>query len=249
MSDSLSEKIQQYMVRVSSDFEKFEDYCVVVAYISNVNKKNPWVYKLLKKTYFKYLNIKSLSSPDFNGTELWHFAKGYCSCLLDQGISEHDLSIITFEGIKYLSENSEDIFSIYQHCIAEELQNSESDYIYDVCDQIFNLINNKIKNAETAYQFILEELEAASLGNDEAQEFVSKNAFSITEFEAAMSNSSQDVDGPDGPQQSLTRAIMHLPANMITKSKVRIIIVQKIIDYWYSSDDADHIDLDHFFNC
>lgn len=78
---------------------------------------------------------------------------------------------------------------------------------------------------------------------------MSKNAFSITEFEAAMSNSSQDVDGPDGPQQSLTRAIMHLPANMITKSKVRIIIVQKIIDYWYSSDDADHIDLDHFLNC
>ncbi|HHS9499546.1 TPA: hypothetical protein ACTW0P_000543 [Klebsiella pneumoniae] len=247
MSNDLSEAMQQYMIRVSSDFEKFKDHCVIVAYISNVNKNNPWVYKLFKKTYFKYLNIKLLTSPDFNGAELWHFSKGYCSCLLDQGISEHDVSIITFEGFHYLSENSEEIFAIYQSCISEELQNSESNYIYDVCDQIFNLINNKIKNVTTAYQFILEELEAASLGNDEAQAFVSKNAFSIAEFEGSMSNSSQDVDGPDGPQQSLTRAIMHLPTDMITKTKIRIIIVQKIIDYWLTSDDEDGMDLNDFF--
>ncbi|OUE67221.1 hypothetical protein AZ007_000276 [Citrobacter freundii] len=35
MSNDLSEAMQQYMIRVSSDFEKFKDHCVIVAYISN----------------------------------------------------------------------------------------------------------------------------------------------------------------------------------------------------------------------
>lgn len=235
------------MTIVASDFEKYGDYCVIVAYLCNVNEKSSWIYKFFKKTYFTYLNIKSSMTPDFEGEAIWHFAKGYCSCLSAKGISDDDLSMITFEGFKYLRENSEELSAIYQSCIADELQYPDSDYIYDVCEQIFEVINKKLPKKDIAYQFILEELEAASFGNDEAKEFVAKNNFCVGEFDEAMGNSSLEVDGTNGPQQSLTRAVMDLPADIVIKARMRIIVVQKIIDFWFPEGEDKTIDLDDVF--
>ena len=227
--------IRQYMSQVSLDFEKYDDYCVIVAYLCNIQEEDSWTFKFLKKTYFEYLRAKLIVEPSFQGQSIWHFSEGYCSCLLESFLTKDDVNILSSEAFKYLSENDRNIYSIYESCMMDELRNLESNYIHEYCEQIFEVINTKIFDEMIAYQFILEELEAASFGNDDAMAFVERNQFYIAEFEGSMADSCHDVDGADGPQQSLTRLIMGLPINIETKARIRIIVVQKIIDFWSSN--------------
>lgn len=230
--------VQNYLNRVALDFDKYADYCVIVAYLCNIQEPDSWTYKFLEKTYFKYLTRKLILEPNFEGNNLWSFAKGYCLCLKDNNITVNDVSILTSEGFKFLSDNDRNIHSIYESIVIDELSNTESNYIYDFCDQIFETINTKIFNENIAYQFMLEELEAASYGNDEALEFVKRNNFLIAEFQGAMADSQPEVDGVNGPQQALTRMIMGLTIDMEIKTRMRIIVVQKVIDCWCSDSEA-----------
>lgn len=245
MSTSEYNVIRQYMSQVSLDFDKYNDYCVIVAYLCNIQEEDSWTFKFLKKTYFEYLRAKLIVEPSFQGQSLWHFAEGYCSCLLDSYLTQDDVNILTSEAFKYLRENDKNIYSLYESCIMYELRNTESNYIHEFCEGIFEAVNTKIFDEEMAYQFILEELEAASSGNDEALAFIERNKFYVAEFEGSMADSRPEVDGAGGPQQSLTRLIMGLPINIETKTKMRIIVVQKIIDFW-SSNTETNADLNRF---
>ncbi|MFT6506949.1 MAG: hypothetical protein ACJAUK_001038 [Colwellia polaris] len=231
--------IQQYMSQVAQDFDKYNDYCVIVAYLCNIQEEGSWTFKFLKKTYFEYLRTKLIIEPSFQGQNLWHFSEGYCSCLLESLLTQDDVNILSSEAFKYLIENDRNIYSIYESSMMGELINLESNYIHEFCEQIFEATNTKIFDEVIAYQFILEELEAASFGNDDAIAFVERNQFYIAEFEGAMADSRHEVDGADGPQQSLTRLIMGLPINIETKARIRIIVVQKIIDFWSSNTGAE----------
>lgn len=230
--------IQQYMNRVSLEFDKYNDYCVIVAYLCNIQEENSWIFKLLKKTYFSYLKEKMEVDHNFDGYKVWSFAQGYCSCLLDNNLTCEDVNILTYEGFKFLSENDRNIYSIYESIISDELINTESSYINVVCGQVFETINAKLVDEEMAYQFILEEMEAASQGNDAAIAFVERNKFYAAEFQGSMIDSSLEIDGASGPQQTLTRLIMQFPIDMETKTRMRIMIVQNIIDFWRSASES-----------
>ena len=83
MSTGGDNAIQKYMHRVALDFERYNDNCVIVTYLCNIQEENSWTFKFLKKTYFEYLRRKSIVEPSFQGENLWYFSEGYCSCMLD----------------------------------------------------------------------------------------------------------------------------------------------------------------------
>jgi len=69
---------------------------------------------------------------------------------------------------------------------------------------------NKIGSKEIAYQFILEELEGASMGNSLSKDFAKTSGINPIEYKGAMDNSIIEVDGPEGPQQFLRYIGMQL---------------------------------------
>jgi len=91
------------------------------------------------------------------------------------------------------------------------------------------MINDQhIHSDKVALQFILEELDAASQGNDEAVSFVNNSGFKENDYFGAMNNSFEEVDGPDGPQQILLALITSVD-NMDERVKFRIDIVDNIM--------------------
>ena len=72
---------------------------------------------------------------------------------------------------------------------------------YDV-DVITSAVLETIPNEGIAYQFVLEEIEGASLGNEDARRFAENSVFLRDEYEDAMKDSSPEVDGYSGPQAS-----------------------------------------------
>lgn len=128
-------------------------------------------------------------------------------------------------------------------------QPSVDQVLDEVADLIHNLVSSKIETKEVAYQFILEELEAASQGNQEAQEFVARNKFTADEYEGALQNSMPEVDGPDGPQQILLTLLMQIGGSPEMIASIRIKVVQKIINYWFSDEDnPGDVEWDEVFN-
>ena len=95
----------------------------------------------------------------------------------------------------------------------------------------------KINSPKVAKQFILEELEAANIVSQEKsnplskplKEFILNSGFSANEFEGAMMNSFEDVDGGGGPQQTLLFSLMGLGLDRTTMALVRIEVVKRII--------------------
>ena len=64
-------------------------------------------------------------------------------------------------------------------------------------------INQKIPSEDVAIQFILEEIEAASQGNELARIFAENSGFDEDDYIGAMHNSFEEVDGENGPQQEI----------------------------------------------
>ncbi|MCB1659451.1 MAG: hypothetical protein KDI39_14625, partial [Pseudomonadales bacterium] len=77
----------------------------------------------------------------------------------------------------------------------------KKDGIEGVTDVFSVMIVEKLATQEMAYQFILQELDAASLGNSTAIQFVESSGISQNEYSGALDNSTPDIDGP---QQFLT---------------------------------------------
>lgn len=129
---------------------------------------------------------------------------------------------------------------------ASEFENIIEDAFSPLVDMIYDMVSLKILNEDIAYQFILEELEGAAQGNEEAQKFVEESPFTQEEYKGAMSRSTPLVDGPDGPQLMLTHLLMDtsLPNPMIAKLRIRV--VKKIIDHWFKDINNNNIDLDYF---
>ena len=73
---------------------------------------------------------------------------------------------------------------------------------------------NKIGSKEIAYQFILEELEGASMGNSLSKDFAKTSGINPIEYKGAMDNSMIEVDGPEGPQQFLRYIGMQLSESL-----------------------------------
>ena len=92
-------------------------------------------------------------------------------------------------------------------------------------------VMKKINSYEVALQFVLEEIEAASDGNDAAVRFVENSGFNPSEYKEAMSNSFDEVDGENGPQQFLLSAVLMIQDVDLMVS-LRITTVDKIMQHW-----------------
>jgi len=80
------------------------------------------------------------------------------------------------------------------------------------------IIAKKLTRRELAYQFILEELEAASMGNSAAKKFVAESGIERSKYKDALNNSHPEIDGPDGPQLliiNLAMDLRHKPELMV----------------------------------
>lgn len=93
-------------------------------------------------------------------------------------------------------------------------------------------INQKIISEDIAIQFILEELEAASQGNQNARLFASTSGFDEDDYKGAMYNSFEEVDGENGPQQEILNMCMRLYPNQELMTELRIKTVDHIMKIW-----------------
>ena len=108
---------------------------------------------------------------------------------------------------------------------------AQEDYDMDV---ITRAVLETIPNEEIALAFVLEEIEAAQYGNEDAKKFAKDIGFLRDEYEGAMKDCSAEVDGPSGPQQTLTKLILGgLPDSSIDeKARMRIEVVKNVIKNW-----------------
>ena len=97
---------------------------------------------------------------------------------------------------------------------------------------ISEYINQKISSEDVATQFILEEIEAASKGNEEARLFAHTSGFDESDYIGAMNNSFEEVDGANGPQQEILNLCMMLYPNQHLMAELRIKTVDNIMKYW-----------------
>jgi hypothetical protein len=91
------------------------------------------------------------------------------------------------------------------------------------------IIAEKIPNKEIAYQFILQELDGASKGNDDSMRFAEESGLIPAEYEGALQNSIIEVDGPDGPQQTLLAMSLELIRNQKLAAQFRCRISDQIM--------------------
>ncbi len=102
----------------------------------------------------------------------------------------------------------------------------------DLSSEITKGVSDRIATKKVALQFALEELDAARQGNDAAIQFVKNSGFSASEYEGAMQNSFEEVDGADGPQQFLLSSVMPYASDMNFMINLRLQVVKNIIDKW-----------------
>ena len=106
----------------------------------------------------------------------------------------------------------------------------EEDGLTATINMLTDLTNQKISSKNVALQFVLEELDASSQGNETSIAFARHSGFSEDEYEDAMMNATAEVDGPDGPQEFLT-ILMELNDRELM-AKMRIAIVDNIMQIW-----------------
>lgn len=90
-------------------------------------------------------------------------------------------------------------------------------------------INQKILTDDVAIQFILEELEAASQGNEMAKLFAATSGFDEDDYMGAMNNSFEEIDVP---QQEIQNLCMMLYPNQDLMTELRIRTVDNILKDW-----------------
>lgn len=92
-------------------------------------------------------------------------------------------------------------------------------------------INQKIPSGDVAIQFVLEEIEAASQGNEVAKIFAETSGFDENDYLGAMYNSFEEVDGENGPQQEILNLCMMLYPNQNLMTELRIKTVDNIMKH------------------
>ena len=188
-------------------------------------------------------DIVRMSVAEFYKEAEYSFPKGF---VIKSYVEQNNSSAVRIAGkfigdIVGMRKNEHEQYELVYQRIFTYLNAGDQptvDQVFnEVADQIYLLVSSKIETKEVAYQFILEELEAASQGNQEAQEFVARNKFTADEYEGALENSMPEVDGPGGPQQTLLTLLMQTGASLEMVASIRIKVVQKIINFWFSDEE------------
>ena len=114
----------------------------------------------------------------------------------------------------------------------EMTQTIESLGIDKTAELLAEYVNQKISSEDVAIQFILEELEAASQGNEAAIIFAENSGFDEDDYIGAMNNSFEEVDGENGPQQEILNLCMMLYPNQELMAELRRKTVDNIMKQW-----------------
>ena len=105
----------------------------------------------------------------------------------------------------------------------------ETDGLELVTETFAELICQKLPSQKIAYQFILEELDGASKGNEASKAFALNSGIARSEYASALHNSIPEVDGPDGPQQLLLVLSLELANDSDQMASFRCTIDDKIM--------------------
>lgn len=89
-------------------------------------------------------------------------------------------------------------------------------------------VSSMLETKELAYQFVLEEIEAASQGNQIAQKFATASGIPPEEYRGSMQNSCPEIDGPDGPQQYFI-GLLQQGVDMEMLIEVRTRVVENVM--------------------
>ena len=98
--------------------------------------------------------------------------------------------------------------------------------------KIAELLNLHIENQSIAKEVVFQELDAASYGNDTAQEFVNQSGFAPKEYKGAMNNNSWNEDSLVSQIQLYSRTFTMKIANLNTMLNVNLMIVDYIMKGW-----------------
>lgn len=100
--------------------------------------------------------------------------------------------------------------------------------------ELVKIIESKPNSRSVAWQFVLEELDAAKEGIPFVKERVETFYINPEEYSEATNRSWDDVDGRSGPQQFLLNITMAIAdaVNMETAAMVRITIVEYILQHY-----------------
>lgn len=102
---------------------------------------------------------------------------------------------------------------------------------FDRASQLYaHIIRQKIKNKKDRLQFILEELDGASQGNEKAKLFARQSGIPFSGYSGALDRSYPAVDGPDGPQQFLRMVSLRLMSDEDLMVDFTLSIVRRIMD-------------------
>ncbi|EKP0262763.1 hypothetical protein JFQ93_004128 [Aeromonas sobria] len=100
--------------------------------------------------------------------------------------------------------------------------------------ELIKIIDSKKDSKKVAWQFVLEELDAARHGADFIQDRIKRFYINESEYIGAMSRSWNDIDGPEGPQQFIVSLSLMLSDKVGIKvaAAVRISIVEYILHHY-----------------
>lgn len=133
---------------------------------------------------------------------------------------EHELLQLLLQ--KKIREQAE--ISVYRNFVGRTDEDTD--------DNIFKLVLSLIRNEDEFVRFVFEELDAASLGEGIALDFVNECGIDARYYKGALSSASS-IDRAGGPQQFLTSAVNSIygEANGVITCFHRIKIVKKFIKY------------------
>lgn len=107
-------------------------------------------------------------------------------------------------------------------------------FINAAVQKIIEIIDFKENNKSVAWQFILEELDAAQHGTAFVVDRVQRFYINESDYKGALENSCEDVDGPTGPQQYLldVTAFIAEKKDREIAAMVRITIVEYVLKHY-----------------
>ena len=98
-----------------------------------------------------------------------------------------------------------------------------------VTERFAEIISRKLLTPEIAYEFICEELDGASQGNEASMRFAESSGIASTAYRGALSNSNPQIDGPDGPQQLLLALTLDLAGDQALMAQFRCKVDDKVM--------------------
>lgn len=137
--------------------------------------------------------------------------------------TEIDLELLQIEEKDSLPSNN------YKNKLIHNLTPDEIIDINLKIEKITQVVNSKIKSYDIAKQFVFEELNAASYGNDIAQEFTLQSGISEEEYKNPLSNSYEVVEDIDDYISNSTIEYLDAIDKMIL---IRTTVVSNIMEQW-----------------